>query len=422
VVQQAVTKHNMLPCYMTTNGRPGTDAQRQPAFELICTAIQGHRHVQTGLPADNFKALSFILPTHADLIQDVAPLFLQAEQKKKALDAAAEQIARRESSKTNPLQVEKSSVEIAALLVEALVKKRSVCVLMRTTRGTAHKAVDHHAFWALSNRLMDIVEQPPTNKLVLVLLTRDVPQRVPRCVAHAQQHQWFLKCKRLTPQVAHEYMKLRLGAKTLPPDMEKYVYDVSLGTPRYMLETLQQFLARGHISITGGENKVCQLHANLETIALAEWTHTAMVGDVLCEIESLDPQESAIIKMATVFAGTFSIADLAASSKSPWAGAFYLDNLRLYKACFALEARGMLELAQDTKARNMMDETPMFILRNELVRRVAGTMLLEQQKMAVKRAALMQRMLAKELPARLQEKHRRDKELHVPYWILTDLG
>ena len=41
-----------------------------------------------------------------------------------------------------------------------------------------------------------------------------------------------------------------------------------------------------------------------------------MVGDCLCEIEALDPQESAIIKMSTVFKGPFSVNDLAAGSKS----------------------------------------------------------------------------------------------------------
>lgn len=48
--------------------------------------------------------------------------------------------------------------------------------------------------------------------------------------------------------------------------------------------------------------------------------------------------------------------------------------------------------------------------------------MLEAQKMAVKRAALMQRLLNKELPAKVAEKRRREKELHVPYWVLTDLG
>ena len=46
--------------------------------------------------------------------------------------------------------------------------------------------------------------------------------------------------------------------------------------------------------------------------------------------------------------------------------------------------------------------------------RVAAIRLLEMQKMAVKRAALMQRRLLQDLPAKIAEKRRRDKELHVP--------
>ena len=40
---------------------------------------------------------------------------------------------------------------------------------------------------------------------------------------------------------------------------------------------------------------------DLETIRVADWKHTAMVGGAICLIESLDPQESAVVKMATVF-------------------------------------------------------------------------------------------------------------------------
>jgi hypothetical protein len=431
----------MIPVYMTTSGRPGQEATRLPVLELIHTAVQGFRHVQT-YPPDLVQALGTILPDRGDLIKEVQPLFESpapaqggAGKSKSALD--------RSSSKTDPAaqaRLEQAMIDLAVGLVEKLVRERPVVVLMRTTRGTAQHAVDMTSFWTLADRLGDLVQQSPQNRMVCLLLTRQVPSKtdahghvlqdvkVPRIVDFASQNGWIVTCKTLNQNATREYMSKRLQTQTeLQPDLPQYVHNVSLGTPKYILECLQEFIANNYISLTGADRKV-QLQTNLDTIAIADWTHTSMVGDVLCQIEALDPQEQSIIKMATVFQGSFSVADLAASSKSPWAGAFYLDNLRLYKACNVLTEQNLLREEKgsviDSKVGSFQahEDTPMFILDNVLVRRVAGTMLLEQQKMAVKRAALMQRMLQKELPARLQEKHRRDKELHVPYWILTDLG
>ena len=45
-----------------------------------------------------------------------------------------------------------------------------------------------------------------------------------------------------------------------------------------------------------------------------------MVGSVLTVLESLDPLPSAVVKMATVFQGSFEVSDLIASLCSPWTG------------------------------------------------------------------------------------------------------
>jgi hypothetical protein len=60
-------------------------------------------------------------------------------------------------------------------------------------------------------------------------------------------------------------------------------------------------------------------------------------------------------------------------------------------------------------------DIPKFYLHDVLMRKVAGTMLLEQQKLAVKRAALMQRAVSRKLPSRMRKKQQRDAKLHVPY-------
>merc|ERR1719386_229160 len=93
-----------------------------------------------------------------------------------------------------------------------------------------------------------------------------------------------------------------------------------------------------------GEPEGLYYSEDLESIQIAEWAHTAMVGGTVCLLESLDPLEAAVVKMSTVFDGVFTVADLAASSCSRWAGATRFDNLRLYKAVNWLAKREIIDI------------------------------------------------------------------------------
>lgn len=57
-----------------------------------------------------------------------------------------------------------------------------------------------------------------------------------------------------------------------------------------------------------------------------------------------------------------------------------------------------------------------FHLKNMLVRRLAGAMLLEKQKRWVKASALMGRVICMELPGRMKEKRQKDSRAHIPYY------
>jgi hypothetical protein len=323
--------------------------------------------------------------------------------------------------------MENAAVEVAVKAVELLVQTKPVFVLCRTTRGTAHYVVAKSSFWEITNRLTDLVRAGTPNKLVICVLTREVDESskdFPSSVRYARDNGWLLRLSQLNRPVAYEMMQQRLGTDKVDPELMNFIYILTFGRPKFILESIWELLREEHIMVDPMTKEV-RLITPLDEIHVAEWSYTAMVGDCLCEIESLDPQESAIIKMATVFTGPFSIADLASSSKSPWAGAFFLDSLRLFRACLSLVSRNMLDKHEGDRKELLFDvhkETPLFVLTNEIVRRVGSTMLLEAQKMAVKRAALMQRRLYIDLPSKMAEKRRRDKELHVAYWNLTDLG
>merc|ERR1719324_1656859 len=82
---------------------------------------------------------------------------------------------------------------------------------------------------------------------------------------------------------------------------------------------------------------------DLDLVELYRWGHTRMVGSTVCLLESLDPLESAVLKMSTCFLGSFSLPDLAASTCSRWAGATYFDFLRILKALRKLVERQIIE-------------------------------------------------------------------------------
>merc|ERR1711874_952049 len=156
--------------------------------------------------------------------------------------------------------------------------------------------------------------------------------------------------------------------------------------------------------------------------------------------EPLDPLQAAVLKMSTVFTGAFTLPDLAASSCSRWAGATRFDYLRLFRAIQDLVRRGIIEVAEERQwldsnaAENVCvtensgqiaDQHPSerkpelkgpFEMRNVLIRKVGGSMVLEAQKKVVKRQALIDRALSRDLPARMEEVYNQRLEPHIPWY------
>eukprot|EP00811_Abedinium_folium_P001451 NODE_11326_length_1294_cov_4.569837.p1 GENE.NODE_11326_length_1294_cov_4.569837~~NODE_11326_length_1294_cov_4.569837.p1 ORF type:complete len:383 (-),score=54.54 NODE_11326_length_1294_cov_4.569837:144-1175(-) len=149
-------------------------------------------------------------------------------------------------------------------------------------------------------------------------------------------------------------------------------------------------------------------HASLDGIDISTWLGTTMVSGTTRLLESLDPFEAAVAKMCACFSGPFHILDLAASSCSPWAGANFLDVLRLYKAVLDAGIIGYLPMEGTVTSNKNLSRnrhygnTQFFQMTNKLIRAVGGAMLLDVQKHIIKRQALIDRVLARELPARMR--------------------
>merc|ERR1712061_760009 len=105
-------------------------------------------------------------------------------------------------------------------------------------------------------------------------------------------------------------------------------------------------------------------------------------------------------------------------------GATHFDYLRLFRAIQDLVKRGIIEIPQLTDgaapaaSSNSTASTRLqtFEMRNVLIRKVGGSMVLEAQKKTVKRQALVERALSRDLPARMEEVYTKRLEPHIPWY------
>jgi len=240
----------------------------------------------------------------------------------------------------------------------------------------------------------------------------------------AEQSKTLLNMKGLSTEGMLEYMSniLRVKEEMVPHNLRSFVGKVSLGNPMYITETLQQLIEHQNVLVDIGANgqaKGLQVK-DLEDVELYTWGHTRMVGGTVCLLESLDPLESAVLKMSTCFLGPFTLPDLAASTCSRWAGATYFDFLRILKALRKLVQQQIVEevSGEDDEGLDQLISANLgrFQCVNLLIRSVGSSMVLECQKKSVKRQALIDRTLARELPARMEVVAQKKAIQHIPWY------
>lgn len=252
----------------------------------------------------------------------------------------------------------------------------------------------------------------------------------------------FIELEELSEESAEEYMAKCIGLpRTMVPEaIRSFVAKISSGSPLYIRETICELLSRNFIQVkldSAGAPADVEYHQDLESINIAAWGSTAMVGETVCLLESLDPLEAAVLKISTVFSGSFTLPDVSSSICSRFAGATHLDgathlegatnfdNLRLLRAIQNLVELGLFARSDDDTRSNTMSNNSAGVMENfevksVLVRKVGGSMVLESQKRVVKRQALIDRALARDLPSRMATLRRAKNEPHIP-WYYEDI-
>jgi len=281
--------------------------------------------------------------------------------------------------------------------------------------------------------------------LVIVVPESVIPEGSTESVEFAKANHCVLNCEKMDRTSVLEYMACLLGlpgGQGLPDALTEYTIALADGSPHYVQEILVELQNGNAIQVTDdphGSKRVEVVLPDgkserqaLEDVEIANWIHTSMVGQCMSLLESLDPDEAAVVKMSAVFLGPFSVPDLAASSSSLWGGALRVDLLRLFKACLQLRKKDILADAtvdeldassheigsKGTAHLESMAEFPHFKLHSLLLRKMAQSMTLEQQRLAIKRQALVNRVINQGLPARMENVRKNRANQHIPYYYL----
>lgn len=434
VTVHAVKDLQMLPLFGTLGDRPREELR--PVSELLKSSLAAMRSLET-LDADDHVALKSLLPAELHHVIDwLGPCLGHGDmetRKKMHREALEEEEHFKERKNEARLAVN--------FLVRKLVKLKKLIVVMPLIRGTNLYDMDVTYFWELVGDIAAVASETKTNQsecLVLLLVCQSLNSEhspaLNKIIAESGRLGWHVDATPLDPACVREYcsLQLKVKKKELPPPLLDFITNLSGGNAIYISETLDQLIDNGNLEVRRkeGSNEVVYT-SELEAINITKWHQTAMVGGAICLLESLDPLQAAVVKMATVFLGPFTISDLAASSCSRWAGATRFDTLLLFKSIEYLVKSGIIELHtrflyqegedSDGDLPDTRNTTQYYVLNNFLIRKVGGSMLLEQQKKAIKRQALIERVLQKDLPARMAELQRKKAIPHVPWYYQIEV-
>jgi hypothetical protein len=316
-------------------------------------------------------------------------------------------------------------------LIRRLMRERPVCCIISLRSGSnifpsQRQQEDETVFWDVVHKLAEIAKSHDNhaNALMLVLVTRGVLDDCPATFKKLVSADHYVRLSPLSDQSVMEMMtkQLNVPQANLPTDLHRFVATITRGNALFIRETIDQLIAHSHVEVDQASSSVRHTQ-DLESINIKEWANTAMVGNTICLLESLDPLPAAVVKMATVFQGIFTVGDLAASSCSRWSGAHYLNTFRVFYSVHQLLGKKILERADQNDDKEFLGDgvtIECFKLTSVLVRKVADAMLLEAQKKAIKRQALIDRVLLKELPPRMAEVKRKKMIQHIPWYYQID--
>jgi class 3 adenylate cyclase len=427
-VSEAFKRFNFVPIFGTAGSRPGQ--KFRPIHELLRSLVMSFRHLDSTLPAQEHLALT----TLTRLLGETGDLadFARDLSQDLGLPGDVAAVAKRHGSEGGQFLSQYCSrgSALSVKLLRQLTRERPVTCVLSLRSGSnvftsTERSEDEQTFWNIASAICDLAKEQLQHPLLVVLVVKGTLDDVPSAIRTMVPSDGYLRLSPLKDDAILDYIgkHAQVVPSKVPENLHRFVAKITQGNALFIRETIDQLMSSGHIRIVKDGNMFST--TDLESVNIADWANTAMVGGTICLLESLDPLQAAVVKMATVFRGAFTVADLAASSCSRWAGATYFDAFRVFSSLSLLVNRGIIDSADSDNEvdKGFLDNAEMiecFRLSNVLVRKVGNSMVLEAQKKAVKRQALMERVLAKDLPYKMVELRRKKAIQHIPWYYQID--
>jgi len=408
-IMYCACKLGILPVFGSMGPRVG--AEERLGLELLRSTLGLYRHVDGSLPVDDLQCLVRVLP----------PDFSNS------LDLVREALSPPHAKESPGDILLKGLLEVVVVLIQLLRKRIPILIVLQLEVGTTvfQKTMDcFNGFWDVVNQFHPIAvpddtkEQSDLNPVVLMVLAKTADKNH-KSVRAAIKKQWYLKTVGISETDTVDYLARYLGVPThlVPIPLRQFITKITLGNVLYIREAIDQMLQQEHVKVQNDPATqtpaAVEHRQDLEGINIASWSRTAMVGETVCLLESLDPLEAAVVKMSTVFASTFTLPDLASSSCSHWSGATMFDQMRLFRAVKKLLDRSIIEELPPDLAYSKL---PVYTMSNLLIRKVGASLILEAQRKSVKRQALIDRVLSRDLPEKMAEVRKKLMEPHVPWY------
>jgi len=433
IVTYTWMRFQMMPVFATVGPRPC--GGNRAVSELLRSILAVYRHLDPSVPLDDAEALSKVIPQSE--VHNLPKL----------------QQAVCESSTSDRPDFSEAEIGSACELLSKLADKTSILIVMQVEHGTSRfpwaLRDDLGNFWNMVTSLNRLVTAHKhgaaegKEPICMLLLVRDVVTDNPAVQdAHLNLHLGGLDQESLA-----QYLSIYLDVppEVVDPELQRFVSTVTQGNPLYIRETISE-LQRKHLVFTEGANKqtVRVECVNRDKVDISSWQHTAMVSGTVCTLEGLDPREAAVVKMGVCFKGTFTLSDLAARMCSRWAGSTRLDQLLLFSKMRGLEERNFIERTWQSRSSgagawpssqfstpdpsqrvsvlsgpgsaSARQAAPRFRMISTLISSVAGSMVLEAQKKAVKRQALIDRVLKERRAAQMEDDGANKREKHIPWY------
>eukprot|EP00929_Paragymnodinium_shiwhaense_P030351 TRINITY_DN17226_c0_g1_i1.p1 TRINITY_DN17226_c0_g1~~TRINITY_DN17226_c0_g1_i1.p1 ORF type:complete len:1125 (-),score=222.15 TRINITY_DN17226_c0_g1_i1:106-3480(-) len=415
MVQGALERSGALPVFSTQSYRPGP--KFRPVQELLRSIVLAFRYLDPSLPAEDLPALqTLVSASHGDFVKRLHHDLSWPVETWYRVDLEEHMAC-------------KQGLDLAERLLRRLVEQRPVTCVISMRAGTnifdSSNSAYTNVIFPLTEQLATMAEKLHNGGFkhpLLVILnmnsTDKMPTALKRFITPDNSFNLELLDRRLTLEYISSYSEVpRTG---VPDALLEFIYLVTQGNALFVGETVDALFRDGHVRRVNGPDGQKRLLSDedLGSIDISNWTNTAMVGGTTCMLESLEPLQTAIVKISTVFEGVFTLSDLAASMCSPWAGACYIDALRLFYALTVLISRGIIDRMDSTEAGGWIvnKDIECYRLNNMLIRKVGSALVLESQRKTVLRQAIVARVLARFLPGRMDALQRKKAIIHVPWY------